>query len=148
MGMAIFTLAVLAIYTVVRFALHKLAGIYMLKRLLLALFLALSYQNTLYLLPILLIELAFIILRFIFEVPDQKFNKITIVAEEVVFGLSYILLFLSVDAGVNSLIISIVVFIFIVYLAYDLTTIYLESRNEFPYEDLENDFEEMERKKR
>ena len=55
--------------------------------------------------------------------------------------LCYILLYLSIDAGVNAVIISIVVFVFIVYLAYDLTTIYLESRDEYPEEWLIQDSE-------
>ena len=49
----------------------------------------------------------------------------------------YILMFLVLDAGVNTIIVSIVVFAFIVYLAYDLTTIYLESRNEYELEEVE-----------
>ena len=66
----------------------------------------------------------------------------TIFIEEFVLILCYILLFLSIDAGVNSLILSIIIFIFIVYLAYDLTTIYLESRDEYPEDELAEDYDE------
>ena len=41
------------------------------------------------------------------------------------------MMFLVLDAGVNTIIISIIVFFFIVALAYDLTTVYLESKHEY-----------------
>lgn len=40
-------------------------------------------------------------------------------------------MFLSLDSGVNTIIISIIIFVIIVFLAYDLSELYLESRNEF-----------------
>jgi len=39
------------------------------------------------------------------------------------------------DAGVNTIIISIFMFVLIVILAYDLTDVYLESQNEWLLED-------------
>lgn len=53
------------------------------------------------------------------------------------------LLFFCVDAGVNTIILSIFIFVFIVYLAYDLTTLYLESRNEFPEEEVVKGYEDL-----
>jgi hypothetical protein len=47
----------------------------------------------------------------------------------------YLLLWFCLDAGVNTIIISIVMFILIVTLAHDLTEVYLESRNEWEVED-------------
>ena len=47
------------------------------------------------------------------------------------------------DAGVNTIFISVFVFAFIVYLAYDLTTIYLESRNEYLIEEVEETHSEQ-----
>jgi len=38
-------------------------------------------------------------------------------------------MFLCINVGVNTIIISIIIFILIVYLAYDFIGIYLESRN-------------------
>ena len=68
-ALAITTIVVLCIYTVVRYLFHKLGGIYMGKRLLLAVFLALSYENTIYLLPVILTEIGFMAARYIFEAP-------------------------------------------------------------------------------
>ena len=55
----------------------------------------------------------------------------------------YLLLFLVMDAGVNTIFISVIIFAFIVYLAYDLTTIYLESRNEYLIEEVEDTHSEQ-----
>jgi hypothetical protein len=51
----------------------------------------------------------------------------------------YLLLFLCVDAGINTVIISILMFILIVVLAHDLTDVYLESQNEWLVEESEED---------
>ena len=40
-------------------------------------------------------------------------------------------MFLCIDTGVNTVIVSVIIFILIGYLAYDLTNIYLEFRNEY-----------------
>jgi hypothetical protein len=48
---------------------------------------------------------------------------------------AYLLLFLSLDAGVNTIIISIIIFVMIVVLSYSLTEIYLESQNEWLVEE-------------
>lgn len=79
--------------------------------------------------PLIGLELVFALLRYVIERPITKFEKITIWVESLLIIGCYLLLYFCVDAGVNSIIISIFVFIFIVYLAYDLITIYLESRN-------------------
>lgn len=59
-------------------------------------------------------------------------EKVSVLGESALFFGSYFLLYFCLDAGVNTIVLSILVFVFIVYLAYDLTTLYLESRNEFP----------------
>jgi hypothetical protein len=51
----------------------------------------------------------------------------------------YLLLFLCIDAGINTVIISILMFILIVLLAHDLTDVYLESQNEWLVEENEED---------
>ena len=43
----------------------------------------------------------------------------------------YLLCFLSLDAGTNTIIISVIIFIMTVVLAYGLTEVYLESQNEW-----------------
>lgn len=48
---------------------------------------------------------------------------------------AYLLMFLSLDAGVNTIIISIIIFVMIVVLSYSLTEIYLESQNEWLVEE-------------
>jgi len=50
---------------------------------------------------------------------------------------TYLILWLSLDAGVNTIIISIFMFILIVAIAHDLTDVYLESRNEWEVEEEE-----------
>jgi hypothetical protein len=51
----------------------------------------------------------------------------------------YLLLFLCIDAGINTVIISIMMYILIVLLAHDLTDVYLESQNEWLVEENEED---------
>ena len=43
----------------------------------------------------------------------------------------YLLMFLSLDAGVNTIIVSIFIFVMIVVLSYALTEVYLESQLEW-----------------
>jgi hypothetical protein len=50
---------------------------------------------------------------------------IFVIGECISFIGCYLLLYLVDDAGVITIILSIFIFIFIVYLAYDLTTLYL-----------------------
>ena len=52
-------------------------------------------------------------------------------------------MFLCLDAGVNTIFISAIVFVFVVVLAYDLTTIYLESKHEYLEEDVDTDYESI-----
>jgi hypothetical protein len=49
------------------------------------------------------------------------------------------------DAGVNTIMISVIVFCWIVLLAYDLTTIYLESRYEYLMEQVNAESEPSEK---
>ncbi len=51
----------------------------------------------------------------------------------------YLLLWFCLDAGVNTIVISVLMFIIIVSLAHDLTEVYLESRNEWEVEDEEDE---------
>lgn len=97
----------------------------MMKRFILAVILMSAYQQYIFILPLLVFEIIFFILRFIIEKPDTTKEKITMLLETVFLIGSYLLMFLCIDAGVNTIIISIIVFIFIVMLGYDLTTIYL-----------------------
>ena len=80
-------------------------------------------------------------MRFSLESPDHKIGQITILAEGGILILAYLLLFLCLDAGINTIIISILVFAFTVYLAFDLTVLYLESRFEYPEEELAQEYE-------
>ena len=131
-AMAIITLVVYSIYTILKLLFSPLGGIYMLKRFSLCLCLAFSYNINLVVIAVVGVELLFIILRFKVENPGKGPQKGTIVGEAVFLCGAYLLLFLCLDSGVNTVIISSIIFIFMVYLSYDLTTIYLESRDEFP----------------
>ena len=53
--MAIITIVVVSIYTILRALFDPLAGLYMFKRFFLALFLALAYNNLIYMLPVILL---------------------------------------------------------------------------------------------
>lgn len=65
----------------------------------------------------------------------------SIIGESVVLMIGYFLLFLCLDAGVNAIFITIIIFLFVVYLAFDLTTIYLEYKQEYLYEELEREYQ-------
>ena len=54
-ALAIVTIVVLSIYSILRTILNPLAGIYMIKRLLLAVFLSLAYENLVFLAPVLIL---------------------------------------------------------------------------------------------
>ncbi len=51
--------------------------------------------------------------------------------EAIGFIISYILLFLVLVTGVNVLIITVIIFVLLLFLIADLMDVYLESRNEF-----------------
>lgn len=70
-------------------------------------------------------------LRFVIEKPHLKREKLSIIIEFGAALLVYLLLFLCTNAGVNTIIISIVIFIFTVALMSDFMELYLESQNEW-----------------
>ena len=49
----------------------------------------------------------------------------------------YMFMFLCLDAGVNTIFISGIVFVFVVFLAYDLMNVYLESKHEYLEEEVD-----------
>lgn len=65
------------------------------------------------------------------ESPDSQKERVYLVGEFLLILLCYLLLFLCLNAGVNTIIISIVVFVFMVFLASDYVSLYLESINEW-----------------
>lgn len=87
--------------------------------------------------PLILIELVFAISRYLMERPEKARDKYFLIMEELMIISTYLLLWLSLDAGTNTIIISIFMFILIVAIAHDLTDVYLESRNEWEVEEEE-----------
>jgi hypothetical protein len=69
------------------------------------------------------------------EVPERKREKYYLALEYMIYMGIYLLLWLCLDAGINTIVISVLMFIIIVSLAHDLTEVYLESRNEWEVED-------------
>lgn len=59
------------------------------------------------------------------EGPEKKKAKIYLLFDYLICVAVYLLLWLSLDAGVNTIVISIFMFILIVSLAYDLSEVYL-----------------------
>lgn len=103
----------------------------MCKRILLATILAASYLDKDMMAPLLLLETVFTVFRFFMESPERRREQIMLIIEWLLYIGVYLLLWLCLDAGVNTIIISIVMFILIVVLAHDLTEVYLESQNEW-----------------
>ncbi len=125
------------IYTIVRWVFNPLGGLYMAKRIVLATILAGSYLNYSMLAPLVIMETVFVLLRFVMEAPEKSSEKMFLIGEWLVHVAVYILLFLVTNAGVNTIIISTVIFVMIVVLAHDLTEVYLESQNEWLFEEEE-----------
>ena len=114
----------------------------MLKRIIISIILAPAYENNLFIIPVIATEIVFSIARYIIQSPESKFEILGMFGESLSFVICYLLLFLVMDAGVNTIFISVLIFLLIVYLAYDLTTIYLESRNEYLMEEVEQNHSE------
>ena len=93
----------------------------MYKRIIIATILAAAYQKKVMLAPLLCTELVFVIVRYVLEQPEKKKQLWMLFIETMIHVASYLLLFLSMDAGVNTVIISIFIFVLIVVLAYALT---------------------------
>ena len=71
--MAIFTIIVISFYSILRVSFNSLGGIYTLKRVLLGVMLAPAYENSVFIAPVLILEVAFGIARFFIENPDTAF---------------------------------------------------------------------------
>ena len=74
--MAVTSIVLILIYSILRISVNLLGGLYMLKRILIAIVLAPAYGNNLFILPVLVIELIFAIARISIESPDTKFEVI------------------------------------------------------------------------
>jgi hypothetical protein len=129
LSVSVFFIVIITIYTLARWIFHPIGGLYMAKRILLATILAASYQKSAMLAPLLVLETVFTIFRYFMEVPERKREKYYLALEYMIYVGIYLLLWLCLDAGVNAIVISVLIFIIIVSLAHDLTEVYLESRN-------------------
>jgi hypothetical protein len=68
-AVSIFFICIITIYTLARWFFHPIGGLYMAKRILLAALLAGSYQNTVMIAPLIILETLFTIFRFFMESP-------------------------------------------------------------------------------
>ena len=66
---SIFFICLISLYTVVRFFYNPLGGMYMAKRVLIVAILAPAFDNNIYLLPLMVLELVFMGLRLVIESP-------------------------------------------------------------------------------
>lgn len=139
LSVSVFFIVIISVYTIVRWIFHPIGGLYMAKRILLAVILAASYQQNSMLAPLIILETVFTIFRYFMEVPERKREKWYLAMEYLIYVGIYLLLWFCLDAGINTIIVSIFMFILIVTLAHDLTEVYLESRNEWEVEDEEEE---------
>jgi hypothetical protein len=75
--------------------------------------------------PLIILEVVFVIFRYILEMPDRSLHVFVMLLEGMLHIGTYLLLFLVLDAGMNTIVISIIIFIMIVVLSYGLTNVYL-----------------------
>ena len=68
-GVSIFFIVIIAVYTIARWIMNPLGGLYMCKRVLLATILAASYMNKDMMAPLLILETVFTVLRIFMENP-------------------------------------------------------------------------------
>jgi hypothetical protein len=128
---AIFFIASISLYMLVRFFFNKIGGLYMFKRLSIALILVDSYQTEGFLALLIAFEVVFTLLRYVLEKPRLLREKIFMICECLAFIIAYILLYLVLVPGVNVLIITVIIFALLMFLIADLVDLYLESRNEY-----------------
>jgi hypothetical protein len=133
-GAIIFT-ALICGYTIGRFFFNPIGGLYMFKRVLIAVILPAAFDDLRIMAPLLILELVFVVLRYFIERPELAKEKISILVEFGAALLCYLLLFLCTNSGVNTIIISVVMFFYIVILMSDFMEVYLESRNEWEVEE-------------
>lgn len=128
---AIFFVTLISLYMVIRFFFNKIGGLYMFKRLAIALILVDAYQTEGFLALLIAFEVVFTLIRYVLEKPRMLREKIFMLCECLAFILAYILLFLVLVTGVNVLIITVIIFALLMFLIADLIDLYLESRNEY-----------------
>lgn len=119
----------IAIYGIVRWFFNVLGGLYMFKRMVLATILAGTYLDHWMLIPLIGMELVFIILRLVIEAPEKRAYTGMIWVEAALHIVVYVLGYIVLNVAVNAIIMSIIIFLTIVVLSYGLTDLYLESRN-------------------
>lgn len=64
-SVSIFFIVIISVYTIARWIFHPIGGLYMAKRILLAVILAGSYKNTNMIAPLILLETVFTIFRYL-----------------------------------------------------------------------------------
>ena len=133
-GAIIFTVLICG-YTIGRFFFNPIGGLYMFKRVLIAVILPAAFDDLRIIAPLLILELVFVVLRYVIERPELAKEKISILVEFGAALLCYLLLFFCTNSGVNTIIISVVMFFYIVILMSDFMEVYLESRNEWEVEE-------------
>jgi hypothetical protein len=126
---SIIFICLLVVYMIIRFIFNRIGGLYMFKRLSIALILVDAYDNRGYLALLIAFEILFGILRYALERPRLLRDKLYLLAEGLLFILGYFLMFLVTVTGVNVIIITLIVFVLLLFLIADLLDTYLESRN-------------------
>jgi hypothetical protein len=129
-AVSIFFIVFISLYGTARWFFNVLGGLYMYKRIIVATILAASYMDDKMLAPLCVTEAVFLFCRYIIESPEKKQLLGMMVFESLLHITVYLLGYLSQSAGINTILISVIIFILIVVLAYGLTEVYLESQNE------------------
>jgi hypothetical protein len=128
---AIFFVTAISIYMFVRCFFNLIGGLYMFKRLAVALILVNAYQVEGFLALLIALEVVLLLIRYLIEKPRMLREKVYMLVETILFIIAYFLLFLVRVPGVNVLIITVIIFVLLLFLIADLMDVYLESRNEY-----------------
>ena len=107
----------------------------MYKRIVVAAILAATHWDDRMLAPLLISEAVFCLVRYIIESPEKRKFIWIMLGECLLHIVVYLMCFLSLDAGTNTILISVIIFILIVVLAYGLTEVYLQSQNQWEVEE-------------
>lgn len=126
---AIILICLISIYMIGSLIFNPIGGLYMFKRLAIALILVNAYKIEGFLGLLIAFQLLFTLARFLIEKPRLLREKVYTLVEALLFILSYFLLFLVLVPGVNVLIITVIIFTLLLFLVSDLMDVYLQSRN-------------------
>ena len=125
-------ISIFGLYALIRFCFNRIGGLYMIKRLSIAVIMAAAvYDKQGYLAVLIGAEIIFTILRYCLERPRTTCDKVTIFIEWLLYSIGYTLMFVVFVTGVTAFIVMAIVFIMLIWLISDLIDTYLNSESQF-----------------